>query len=238
MCDLVVLGNCVNKVPSIKELARHSALWVCAGTVSVSLAVTSVLLRQLMDAPNIQIQQTSSLPIYQNVGFSASLLTWSGLLALHVFGDEKKSKINEEQIQPALLPTTQVSIELMGVFAEFASENGAAILKSNDQSKLFKAGEEVSGVGTLVGVYKDSVVLRREGRLESLFFKHKYNNLQVDLDKNGPGLLVVESDSVTNIGSENFQSIPSASNQPYAPRLKEVKTENYVSLAERIKATP
>ncbi len=71
----------------------------------------------------------------------------------------------------ANLPTTRLQLQLRGAFTSSTPKLASAIIQGPDgESRSYKAGSKVYGQATLHEVYKDRVVLERNGQLETLFF--------------------------------------------------------------------
>lgn len=87
--------------------------------------------------------------------------------AYHLFGDAKKPVVAQQKVIDA--PETRLKLDLKGVFATTnASEALAIISSSNNKDKTYHIGDKVIGGALLHAVYADRVILKRNGRLETL----------------------------------------------------------------------
>lgn len=74
--------------------------------------------------------------------------------------------------QPVDAPETRLRLELLGVFQTGdTSAAGAIIAEQGGEGELYHPGEVLPGNATLETVYADRVMLRRQGRLETLKLK-------------------------------------------------------------------
>lgn len=74
--------------------------------------------------------------------------------------------------KPVEAPETRLRLELLGVFqtGDHAAA-GAIISEQGGESELYRPGQALPGNATLEEVYADRVILRRQGRLETLKLK-------------------------------------------------------------------
>ena len=85
----------------------------------------------------------------------------------HLFGDAKKQVIVQQKVIDA--PETRLRLDLKGVFASSnASEALAIISSSKGKDKTYQIGDKVTGGALLHAVYADRVILKRNGKLETL----------------------------------------------------------------------
>lgn len=76
-----------------------------------------------------------------------------------------------EQERPKALPETRLNLKLLGSFTSTENKSASALISDgSNESKRYFVGEQVLGNAELVAVYKDFVILRRNGRDESLKF--------------------------------------------------------------------
>ena len=98
---------------------------------------------------------------------NASTTQLKDVAAYHLFGDAKKIVITQQRVIDA--PETRLKLELKGVFATTnASEALAIISTSKNKDKTYHIGDKVIGGAILHAVYADRVILKRNGRLETL----------------------------------------------------------------------
>lgn len=85
----------------------------------------------------------------------------------HLFGDAKKQVVVQHKVIDA--PETRLRLDLKGVFASSnASEALAIISSSKGKDKTYHIGDKVTGGVLLHAVYADRVILKRNGKLETL----------------------------------------------------------------------
>ena len=85
----------------------------------------------------------------------------------HLFGDAKKPVVVLQKVIDA--PETRLRLDLKGVFASSnASEALAIISSSKGKDKTYHIGDKVTGGALLHMVYADRVILKRNGKLETL----------------------------------------------------------------------
>lgn len=85
----------------------------------------------------------------------------------HLFGDARKPTVVQQKVIDA--PETRLRLDLKGVFATTnAAEALAIISSSKDKDKTYHIGDKVIGGALLHAVYADRVILKRNGRLETL----------------------------------------------------------------------
>jgi len=85
----------------------------------------------------------------------------------HLFGNAKKLEVTPQAIISA--PDTRLRLDLKGVFASNKASQALAIISSNKgKDKTFHIGDKVKGGVLLHAVYTDRVILKRNGKLETL----------------------------------------------------------------------
>ena len=85
----------------------------------------------------------------------------------HLFGDAKKPTVVQQTVIDA--PETRLRLDLKGVFATTNASDALAIISSSkDKDKTYHIGDKVIGGALLHAVYADRVILKRNGRLETL----------------------------------------------------------------------
>lgn len=85
----------------------------------------------------------------------------------HLFGDAKTQAVVQQKVIDA--PETRLRLDLKGVFASSnASEALAIISSSKGKDKTYHIGDKVTGGVLLHAVYADRVILKRNGKLETL----------------------------------------------------------------------
>ena len=92
---------------------------------------------------------------------------------LHLFG---KVDVVEKVDAPIVAPETRLQLKLKGVFASSNPERAFAIISdSKNKDKSYRLGSKVVGGATLHAVYPDRVILKRNGRLETLRMSTSYD---------------------------------------------------------------
>lgn len=87
--------------------------------------------------------------------------------AYHLFGDAKKQVVTQQKIIDA--PETRLRLNLKGVFASTNTAQALAIISSSkSKDKTYHIGDKVTGGALLHAVYADRVILKRNGKLETL----------------------------------------------------------------------
>ncbi len=91
------------------------------------------------------------------------------LARLHLFGeppaDDDRDGSPETETNA---PETQLNLTLMGVFAP-GENGGLAIIKAGGgQEKVYAVDDTIAGNARITGIFEDRVVLRRNGRAETL----------------------------------------------------------------------
>lgn len=87
--------------------------------------------------------------------------------AFHLFGDAKKQPVVQQKVIDA--PETRLKLSLKGVFASSNPKQAMAIIAaSKGEDKTYHIGDKVSGGALLHAVYDDRIILKRNGKLETL----------------------------------------------------------------------
>lgn len=87
--------------------------------------------------------------------------------AFHLFGDAKKEDVVLQKVIDA--PETRLRLSLKGVFASSNPKQALAIIAaSKGEDKTYHIGDKVSGGALLHAVYDDRIILKRNGKLETL----------------------------------------------------------------------
>jgi general secretion pathway protein C len=98
----------------------------------------------------------------------------SGQLAsFHLFGEAGKV-VEKPRDEPIVAPKTSLRLVLKGVFtAKEGGRSGAIIEEMGKSAEYYSIGAVLPGNATLEEVYEDRVLLKRNGRLETLAFDEK-----------------------------------------------------------------
>lgn len=85
----------------------------------------------------------------------------------HLFGNAKNQAVVQQKIIDA--PETRLRLDLKGVFASTSAREALAIISSSKgKDKTYHIGDKVTGGVSLHAVYADRVILKRNGKLETL----------------------------------------------------------------------
>jgi general secretion pathway protein C len=98
----------------------------------------------------------------------------SGQLAsFHLFGEAGRV-VEKPKDEPTVAPKTSLRLLLKGVFtAKDGGGSGAIIEEMGKSAEYYSIGAVLPGNATLEEVYEDRVILKRNGRLETLAFDEK-----------------------------------------------------------------
>jgi len=95
----------------------------------------------------------------------------SVLLTISLFGKEDASVPKQKLMESVDAPKTRLQLHLKGVFiSERDSESSAIVSEKGKTGEYFRVGDKLPGNAELVAVYSDRVLLKRNGRLETLSF--------------------------------------------------------------------
>lgn len=87
---------------------------------------------------------------------------------LHLFGDVATTIV--EPPPPTDLPKTDLKLVLVGAMTDSDPQKASALIAADNQTRRFYVGDNIPGGAVLHEVLSDSVVLKRDGRYETLFF--------------------------------------------------------------------
>jgi len=103
----------------------------------------------------------------EHVKTSTSISSLKEVASYHLFGDAKQQAVVNEKVIDA--PETRLRLNLKGVFASTNSTQALAIISSSKgKDKTYHIGDKVTGGALLHAVYADRVILKRNGKLETL----------------------------------------------------------------------
>jgi general secretion pathway protein C len=102
----------------------------------------------------------------EDIKISTSTSSLKEVASYHLFGDAKQVVVNEKVIDA---PETRLRLNLKGVFASTNPTQALAIISSSKgKDKTYHIGDKVTGGALLHAVYADRVILKRNGKLETL----------------------------------------------------------------------
>ena len=162
--------------------------WLVSAVNIVFIILLALALAQLTwrifsaDSYNNVNQATPGQNIASTVAPAARLSTVSHL---HLFGEIEV----EQQIDaPIVAPETRLQLKLKGVFASSDPERAFAIISdSKNNDKSYRLGNKVVGGAVLHAVYPDRVILKRNGRLETLRMSTHYDKQAIKTSTRTPG---------------------------------------------------
>lgn len=107
---------------------------------------------------------------------------------LHLFGSAEEQAANASQsISIEDAPVTKLELVLMGVLFSEAKEEARAIIADRQQriEQHYRIGQEIAPGAELVEIYREKVILRNRGQLETLFLdeqtpERSNNRIQVN----------------------------------------------------------
>ena len=105
-------------------------------------------------------QNGSSIPAASNANLKK-------VASYHLFGNAKQQAVVQQKVIDA--PETRLRLDLKGVFASTNTQQALAIISSGKSpDKTYRIGDEVTSGVSLHAVYADRVILKRNGRFETL----------------------------------------------------------------------
>ncbi len=134
--------------------------------LSVLLLATlaiALLIYQLMVAQRYQPNISAVRP---PPATSASSYNEQDIINSQLFGEAKPQQLSQRD-----LPSTQVALQLRGVFTAPVDDQAGAIIEGEGRpAEYYKVGMEISEGITLHRVYSNRVLISNQGELENLYF--------------------------------------------------------------------
>lgn len=94
---------------------------------------------------------------------------WSRIASVHLFGQADKPSQQSARQAPMDAPETQLDLTLSGIlYREDPNLARAIIAGPQGLEKFYRVGEQLPGGATLDAIYRDRVILLRNGRHETL----------------------------------------------------------------------
>ena len=115
------------------------------------------------------IESLQSAPALQSVNRAAPDILIS---SLHLFGSAEEQAANAAQsISIEDAPVTKLELVLMGVLFSESKDEARAIIADRQQriEQHYSIGQEIAPGAELVEIYREKVILRNRGQLETLF---------------------------------------------------------------------
>jgi len=108
------------------------------------------------------------------------------LARFHLFGEGGKV-VKRNVAAPTVAPKTNLRLVLKGVFtAEQGGASGAIVEEIGKSSDYYGLGDKLPGNATLEEVYSDRILLRRNGKLETLAFDDVSLGKENSISKRSP----------------------------------------------------
>ena len=117
---------------------------------------------------SITLKTQNQVAVVGNRAMTSTGASLESLSSYHLFGDAKKStQVVQQKVIDA--PETRLRLDLKGVFASTNAAQALAIISSSKgKDKTYHIGDKVTSGAFLHAVYKDRVILKRNGQLETL----------------------------------------------------------------------
>lgn len=132
--------------------------------------------------------------------------------AYHLFGDAKKTLVTQQKMIDA--PETRLRLTLKGILDSTNDSEALAIISSSKgQDKTYRIGDKVTGGAVLHAVYADRVILKRNGKLETLRLPKPKIDSQAFLRS------PVKSQALARVASNSLSS----SNQSQSQHLRRMR---------------
>ena len=139
----------------------------------ILLAMALAQLTWRIFSPDSYKNASSPAPAQSAASKIESAARLSTISHLHLFG---KMDVAEKVDAPIVAPETRLQLKLKGVFAANEPEQAFAIISdSKNNDKSYRVGSKVVGGAVLHAVYPDRVILKRNGRLETLRMSTQYD---------------------------------------------------------------
>ena len=162
--------------------------------------------------PGETLQISKQLTTAKNITQKQPAASLANIPMLHLLGIADKDASNKKA-GPINAPDTQLRVELHGVFAsDEASHSLAIIATKGGKDKTYIIGASVPGGALLHEVYKDRVILSRNGKLEALRLKFPEADITVTKSSRpsyapGTGAKIHSSDRIKQLKS-NYKKDP------------------------------
>lgn len=105
--------------------------------------------------------------VASRVNTSATSSNLKNVSTYHLFGNAKQEVVAQKKVINA--PETRLRLNLKGVFSSSKPKEALAIIASSKgKDKTYHIGDKVVGGAALHAVYDDRVILKRNGKLETL----------------------------------------------------------------------
>ncbi|MEJ2743875.1 MAG: type II secretion system protein N, partial [Gammaproteobacteria bacterium] len=150
-----------------------------------------------------------------------------------LFGDQPKvapTPVPTAQDEAIKAPETKLNLELHGVFVAEDPKRSSAIIAEmrgrggDDDKLLYAIGDALPGNATLERVYSDRIILRRNGRVETLKFSKEEDGMLIngksyDAGKQEPRVISSRPSRSGASGAFTGRRPPATKQEPSAERL-------------------
>ncbi len=143
-------------------------------TLSYFAAVIGIKLLNFIDPDEIRLSATTAGS--DKGGDNGEKISANRIADLHIFGDaakKKKVKKKPKKAKPKkVAPRTKLKLELAGILLPTKNDEGYALIKNRAKRSavgVYRVGDKVVGSSVLTKLYVDHVIIRHNGRNESLW---------------------------------------------------------------------
>lgn len=161
-----LLDKLITKAATVPHKPLSVAVFLC-GLVIVLLLAAQITWKLMPVSSQSATWQPS--PISAS---TAKRIELSGVRNLLLFGrvDGNPNKPKPEAVEQITdAPKTNLSIQLTGVVASTAEEQGLAVIESSGQQDTYSLGDKIKGTSaSLKEVYADRIIITNGGRYETL----------------------------------------------------------------------
>lgn len=213
------------KLKANKYLPKFLALLFIVLIVQTFAELTWEIFVPVEKAP---VYTASSSSVQVNTPATSSML--SNIATYHLFGDAKKQDVVQQKVIDA--PETRLRLDLKGVFASTIANDAMAIIAtSKGKDKSYHIGDKIVGGAVLHAVYADRVILKRNGKLETLSLpKPKFESKTFYSNPASSK----ESSSINNV----ISSTPSQSQSKQLREMRNTLLNDPAKIWEKIRINP
>lgn len=161
----------------LNKLPQWSLNLLLVGFVIYGASLLAQLTWVLISADQGGFSGAASWSPTSDMGKQSSSRDSSVLLTISLFGSEDAAAAPQQLMESVNAPKTGLQLQLNGVFiSERGSESSAIVSEKGKSGEYFKVGDKLPGNAELVAVYTDRILLKRNGRLETLSFDNSAKN--------------------------------------------------------------
>ena len=177
-----------------KNLGRHIKTLVSllmVATLSYFAAVIGIKLLEFVKPDELRVSVTKT---DNGKGVNnGQKISADKIAELHLFGDpaKKKARKKPKKVKPKkVAPQTKLKLELAGILLPVKEEEGYALIKNRVKKSavgVYRVGDRVVGSSVLKELHADHVIIRHNGRNESLWLTRNKDSWKgVSFDFSGP----------------------------------------------------